>query len=89
MGDTPKGPADQAWAGHPLREITELCGLALGCDDASEDGAVRLQRCGQKRQRVQHLRLAAIGGHLLERDDRSIGGVGDAEGFQNQGRGAL
>ena len=89
MGDTPKGPADQAWAGHPLREITELCGLALGCDDTPDDGPVRFNRRRQKRQPVQRIRLATVEGQPVQVDDRPIDGIGGAQGFDEKGRGAL
>lgn len=69
----------------PLREITSLCGLALGGDDAPENGAVRLDRVSEVSQRRQGIRLAALGGHLLDVADQPIGSVGGAEDFDEQG----
>lgn len=89
IGDALEGPADEAWAGHPLREITELCGLALGGEDASDDGPVRLNRRRQKRQPVQRIRLATVEGQPVQVDDRPIDSVGGAQGFGEKGRGAL
>lgn len=68
----------------PLREIEVLCGLALGGDDAPENGAVRLDRVSEVSQRRQGIRLAALGGHLLDVADQPIGSVGGAERFDDQ-----
>lgn len=73
----------------PLREIVSLCGLTLGADDALDDGPVRLDRRRQKRQQVQRIRLAAVEGQLVQVDNRPIDSIGGAQGFDQQGRGAL
>jgi hypothetical protein len=89
IGDALEGAADEAWSGHPLREITELCGLALGGDDTPDDGPVRFNRRRQKRQPVQRIRLATVEGQLVQFDDRPIDSIGGAQGFDEKGRGAL
>ena len=68
----------------PLRRITHLCGLTLGGEAAPDDGAVRGHALSQHRQKVQGIRLATLGGQLLDVDHRPIGGVGDGQGFDDQ-----
>lgn len=81
LGDTDAREDADCW---PLREIVSLCGLTLGCEDAPDDGAVRRASLSQHRQKVQGIRLATLGGQLLDLDHRPIGGVGNDQGFDDQ-----
>lgn len=68
----------------PLREVVSLCGLTLGGEDAPDDGAVRGHSLSKKRQQGQRIRLATLGGQLLDLDHRPISGVGNDQGFDDQ-----
>ncbi len=81
LGDTDAREDADCW---PLREIVSLCGLTLGGEDASDDGAVSGHSFGKKRQHSQRIRLATIGGQLLDLDHRPIGGVGNDQRFDDQ-----
>lgn len=81
LGDTDAREDADCW---PLREIVSLCGLTLGCEDAPDDGAVCGHSLSKKRQQGQRVRLATVGGQLLDFDHRPIGGVGNDQGFDDQ-----
>ncbi len=68
----------------PLREIVSLCGLTLSGEDAPDDWAVRGHSLSEKRQQSQRIRLATVGGQLLDLDHRPVGGVGNDQGFDDQ-----
>ncbi|MNS99180.1 hypothetical protein D3C72_1335770 [compost metagenome] len=71
---------------RPLREVTRLCGLALGDDHAPEDRAMPFDRISQIRQGRQGIRLATVGGKRLDFADQPIGGVGGAQHLDRQGK---
>ncbi|WP_295169765.1 hypothetical protein [uncultured Brevundimonas sp.] len=81
LGDTDAREDADCWA---LREIISLCGLTLGGQDAPDDGALRRHSLSKKRQQGQRVRLATVGGQLLDLDHRPIGGVGNDQGFDDQ-----
>lgn len=81
LGDADAREDADCW---PLREIVSLCGLTLGGEDAPDDGAVRGHSLSKKRQQSQRIRLATVGGQLLDLDHRPIGGVGNDQGFDDQ-----
>lgn len=68
----------------PLREIVSLCGLTLGGEDTPDNRAVRGHSFGKKCQQGQRIRLATLGGQLLDLDHRPISGVGNDQGFDDQ-----
>ncbi|MDX2334590.1 hypothetical protein [Brevundimonas vesicularis] len=81
LGDTDAREDADCW---PLREIVSLCGLTLGGEGATDDGAVRSHSLSKKRQQGQRVRLATVGGQFLDLDHRPIGGVGNDQGFDDQ-----
>jgi hypothetical protein len=81
LGDTDAREDADCW---PLREIISLCGLTLGGQDAPDDGAVRRHSRSKQRQQGQRVRLATLGGQLLDLDHRPIGGVSNDQGFDDQ-----
>ncbi|WBT04841.1 hypothetical protein PFY01_09255 [Brevundimonas vesicularis] len=81
LGDTDAREDADCW---PLREIVSLCGLTLGGEDAPDDRAVRGHSFGKKRQQSQRVRLATVGGQLLDLDHCPIGGVGNHQRFDDQ-----
>ena len=68
----------------PLREITSLCGLTLGAQDRTDQGAVRRDRIRQKPQHVQGVFLATVDGQLVDVGDQPIGRISGAEDFDDQ-----
>lgn len=68
----------------PLREITSLCGLTFGEEDAAEEGPVRRDRLSQDRQRVQGVFLATVDGQLVDVGDQPVGRISGAEDFHDQ-----
>ena len=81
LGDADAREDADCW---PLREIVSLCGLTLGGEDAPDDGAVRRAALSQHRQQSERIRLATLGGQLLDLDHRPIGGVGNDQSFDDQ-----
>ncbi|MNT44267.1 hypothetical protein D3C72_1807860 [compost metagenome] len=78
------GLATEEGGERPLREITRLCGLTLGGDHAPQDRAVALDRISQIRQGREGIRLATVGGELVDFPDQPIGGVGGAKRLDHQ-----
>lgn len=68
----------------PLRRVTHLCGLTLGSQDPTDQGAVRRDRVRQKPQHVQGVFLATVDGQLLDVPDQPIGRISGAEDFDDQ-----
>lgn len=68
----------------PLREITSLCGLTFGGQDAAEEGAVRRDRVSQNRQRVQGVILATVDGQLVDVPDQPVSRISGAEDFHQR-----
>lgn len=81
LGDTDAREDADCW---PLREIVSLCGLTLGGEDAPNNGAVRGNSLSEKRQQGQRIRLATVGGELLDLDHRPISGVGNDQRFDDK-----
>lgn len=68
----------------PLRRITHLCGLTLGAQDRTDQGAVRRDRIRQKPQHVQGVFLATVDGQLVDVGDQPIGRISGAEDFHDK-----
>lgn len=81
LGDADAREDADCW---PLREIVSLCGLTLGGEDAPDDRAVRGHSLSKKRKQGQSVRLATVGGELLNLDHRPISGVCNDQGFDDQ-----
>ena len=69
---------------RPLREVTRICGLALGGDHTPQDRAMPLNRIGQIGQGREGVRLATVDGELADFADQSVNGIRRTERFDHQ-----
>lgn len=70
---------------RPLREVTRVCGLALGGEDLFDGRDFGRKGLGDRRQHPQCVRLATLDGQLVRADDQAIDGCRVDEGFATHG----
>ena len=68
----------------PLREITSLCGLTFGGEDATEDGTGSSAGVREERQHRQGVVLATCDGQRVRGYRDAVGVISGAEDFNDQ-----